>query len=76
MPTFAHVSGPVTFTPGDGVPQPIPHGRVEVQLSDDSATLSWEADPGVAAVAAMPRTQFDEHLQQGRIRWLPPSPPA
>ncbi len=76
MPTFAQVTGAVTFTPGDGVPQPIPAGRVEVQLSDDSATLSWEADPGVAAVAAMPRTQFDEHLAHGRIRWLQDASPA
>lgn len=70
MPTFAQVTGPVSFTPGDGVPIPIPPVRIEVQLSDDSATLSWEAEPGVAAVAAIPRTQFEEHLHGGRIRWL------
>ena len=49
----------------------IPPGRIEVQLSDDSATLSWQAQPGVVGLAAMPRTQFDEHLQASRIRWLP-----
>ncbi len=70
MPAFAQVTGPVSFTPGDGVPIPIPPVRVEVQLSDDSATLSWEADPGVAAVTAIPRTQFEEYVQEGKIRWL------
>lgn len=71
MPSFAQVTGPVTFTPGDGAPIPIPAVRVEVQLDKDSATLSWEAEPGVAAVTAMPRSQFDAYLQQGRIQWLP-----
>ena len=71
MPSFAQVTGPVSFTPGDGVPMAIPPVRIEVQLSDDSATLSWEALPGVVGLAALPRTQFDEHLQAGRIRWLP-----
>lgn len=71
MPTFAQVTGPVTFTPGDGVPMAIPRVRVEVQLSEDSATLSWEAEPGVAAVAAIPRTQFDEDMRHGKLRWLP-----
>ena len=74
MPTYAQVTGPVSFTPGDGVPMAIPQGRVQVQLGDDSATLSWEAEPGVAAVAAIPRTQFDEYVQAGRIAWLQPPP--
>jgi hypothetical protein len=69
MPTFAQVGPGVSYTPGDGVPLPIPPGRVEVQLSEDSATLSWEAEPGVAAVTAIPRTQFDDYVQAGQIRW-------
>ena len=70
MPTFAQVTGPVSYTPGDGVPIPIPPVRIEVQLSADSATLSWEAEPGVAAVTAIPRLQFDDYLEAGSIRWL------
>ena len=70
MSSFAQVVGDITFTPGDGVPQPIPKGRVEVALSEDSATLSWEADRGVTAAAAIPRLLFDEHLARDRIRWL------
>lgn len=72
MPAFAQVVGDVSFTPGDGVAQPIPRGRVQVDLADDSATLSWEAEKGVAAVAAIPRLLFEEHVQAGRIVWTEP----
>lgn len=75
MSIFAQVVGDITFTPGDGVPQPIPRVRVEVALSDDSATLSWEAERGVTAAAAIPRLLFDEHLARGSIRWLEPGAP-
>ena len=69
MPTFATVSGCVTFTPGDGAPIPIPPGRVEVGLEPDSATLSWDAGDGVAGVTAIPRTQFDDYVKDGKITW-------
>ena len=69
MPQFATVVGPVTYTPGDGAPIPIPPGRVEVDLSSpDSATLSWEADNGVVGLTAIPRTQFDEYVEEGKIK--------
>lgn len=71
MPKYAMVTGEVTFTPGDGAPIEIPRTRIEVTLAEDSATLSWEAAPGVAGVAAIPRTQFDEYLQDDKISWLP-----
>lgn len=71
MPKYAMVTGKVTFTPGDGAPIEIPRTRIEVTLGEDSATLSWEGAPGVASAAAIPRTQFDEYLQDGRITWLP-----
>ncbi len=71
MPQFAMVTGDVTFTPGDGVPIAIPRVRIEVALAPDSATLSWEASPGVAGVAAIPRTQFDDYVRDGKISWLP-----
>ncbi len=76
MPSYAQVTGPVTYTPGDGVPIPIPAGRIEVQLSQDSATLSWQAEPGVAGVTAIPRTQFEDYVSQGKITWEPQSEPA
>lgn len=67
MSQFATVTGPVTFTPGDGVPIEIPQGRLEVELAPDSATLSWEAAPGIPGVAAIPRTQFDDYVKDGKI---------
>ncbi|MEO6016009.1 MAG: hypothetical protein ABIP46_02050 [Polaromonas sp.] len=67
MPQFAMVTGEVTYTPGDGVPIEIPRVRVEVALSFDSATLSWDAGDGVAAVTAIPRTQFEDYVREGKI---------
>jgi hypothetical protein len=67
MPQFAMITGEVTFTPGDGVPIEIPRGCVEVELAPDSATLSWQEDGGVAEVTAIPRTQFDDYVRDGKI---------
>ena len=67
MSQFATVSGTVTFPPGDGVPIEIPPGRVEVELAEDSATLSWEAAPGIPGVAAIPLTQFNDYVKEGKI---------
>ena len=67
MPQFATITGDVTYTPGDGMPIPIPRGRIEVGLAPDSATLSWEAQAGVLGVTAIPRTTFDDHVREGRI---------
>lgn len=71
MPQFAMITGDVTYTPGDGVPIAIPRVRVEVALAFDSATLSWEAEGGVAEVTAIPRTQFDDYVQDGKITLTP-----
>lgn len=71
MPQFAMITGDVTYTPGDGVPIEIPRVRVEVALTFDSATLSWEDAPGIAAVTAIPLTQFEEYVQEGKITWIP-----
>lgn len=67
MSQFATVTGPVTYTPGDGAPIEIPEGRIEVELADDSATLSWEAAPGIPGVTAIPRIQFDDYVKEGKI---------
>jgi hypothetical protein len=71
MPQFAMITGEVTYTPGDGVPIEIPQVRVEVALTFDSATLSWEDAPGIAAVTAIPLTQFEDYVQEGKITWIP-----
>ena len=71
MPQFAMITGDVTYTPGDGVPIEIPQVRVEVALAFDSATLSWDAGDGVAAVTAVPLSQFDDYVREGMITWIP-----
>lgn len=70
MPQFAMITGDVTYTPGDGAPIEIPPGRVEVALSFDSATLSWEDAPGIAGVTAIPLSQFEDYVRDGKITWL------
>lgn len=67
MSQFAMITGNVTYTPGDGAPIEIPRGRVEVTLADDSATLGWEAAEGIVGSAAIPRTQFDDYVRDGKI---------
>jgi hypothetical protein len=71
MPQFAMITGDVTYTPGDGAPIEIPRVRIEVVLAPDSATLSWEAAEGVAGVTAIPRTQFDDYVRDGKITMTP-----
>ena len=71
MSQFANITGLVTYTPGDGAPIEIPSGRVEVDLADDSATLSWDATDGVAGLTAIPRTQFDDYVRDGKITMTP-----
>ncbi|XAH23632.1 hypothetical protein AAFF27_00125 [Xylophilus sp. GW821-FHT01B05] len=68
MSQFATITGHVTYTPGDGAPIVIPKGQIEVDLAPDSATLSWEAADGVVGLTAIPRTQFDEYVQDGKIQ--------
>ena len=70
MPQFATITGKVTYTPGDGVPIEIPEGRVEVDLADDSATLSWD-DEGATGLAAIPRVQFDDYVKERKITMEP-----
>ncbi len=71
MPKFAMITGDVSYTPGDGAPIEIPRVRVEVALAFDSATLSWEDAPGIAGVTAIPLTQFDDYVRDGKITWIP-----
>ena len=74
MPKFANITGYVTYVPGDGVPIEIPKVRIEVALAPDSATLSWEPEPGVTGVTAIPRDRFDKHVQDGEITWIADQP--
>ncbi len=71
MPQFAMITGDVTYTPGDGAPIEIPRVRIEVVLAPDSATLSWEAAEGVVGLTAIPLTQFDDYVRDGKITMTP-----
>ncbi len=61
------VSDDVTYTPGDGAPIAIPRGPIEIERSEDSATLSWTADNNAAGSAAMPRAEFERYVSEGKI---------
>ena len=61
-------AGQCIEVPGmDSAPLVIPLGPVEVDLTADSATLSWDAGDGVAGLTAMPKIQFDDYLSKGLI---------
>ncbi len=67
MSNHATVNDHITYRPGEGVPILILQGPVQVDLSPDSATLSWTEDNGAAGLAAIPLTQFNEFVKQKRI---------
>lgn len=67
MPQHATVIDHVTYRPGDGAPLLIPPGPIEVDLTADSATLSWTEENGAAGLTAIPLTQFNEYVKQKRI---------
>lgn len=64
----ATIHGHVTFTPGDGAPITIPEGEVELEEAEDSVTLGWEAAEDVVGSAALPRQQYDQYVEAGKIR--------
>ena len=68
MTQHATITDHVTYRPGDGAPMVIPVGPVEVDLTADSATLSWIDENGAAGLTAIPLTQFNEYVSQKRIK--------
>lgn len=67
MTQYATIHDHVTYRPGEGVPILIPPGPAEVELTADSATLSWAEDNGAAGLAAIPLTQFKEYVKHKQI---------
>jgi hypothetical protein len=67
MTQHATVTDYVTYRPGDGAEMAIPEGPIDVELSADSATMSWVADNGSAGLTAIPLTQYKEYVQQKKI---------
>lgn len=68
MTQHALIRGEVCFRAGDGVLMPIPDGPVDIELTPDSATLSWEDGERNAGSAAIPRDEFDRYVSEGKIR--------
>jgi hypothetical protein len=70
MTQQALIRGDVCFRAGDGVMLPIPDGPVEIELTDESATLSWSEDgnPGSTAIT---RDEYERYVKEGKIRLRP-----
>jgi hypothetical protein len=62
----ARISGCVEFRAGDGPMMRIPEGPVHIVLAEDSAVIHWEEE-GAALNTAIPRIDYEEHAQAGRI---------
>jgi hypothetical protein len=68
MTQHAIIRGEVCFRAGDGVLMPVPDGAVDIELADDSVTVSWHDDEGNAGSAAITRDEFDRYRREGKIR--------
>ena len=68
MTQHAIIRGEVCFRAGDGVLMPVPDGAVDIELADDSVTVSWHDDEGNAGSAAITRDEFDRYRSEGKIR--------
>ncbi len=68
MTQHATITDHVTYRPGEGAPIVIPQGPVEVDLTTDSATLSWTEENGAHGLTAIPLTQYKEYVRQKRIK--------
>jgi hypothetical protein len=67
MTQQALIRGEVEFRAGDGVTMPIPDGPVEIEIADDSVTLSW-IEGADASATAITRDEFDRYVSEGKIR--------
>jgi len=67
MTQHAQIRGEVCFRAGDGMMMPIPDREVDIEMADDSVTLSWCDDEQNAGAAAITRDEFDRYVQEGKI---------
>jgi hypothetical protein len=68
MPQHAVIRGEVNFRAGDGVLMPVPDGPVDIDVADDSVTLSWTDGEGNAGSAAITRDEFERYCREGKLR--------
>lgn len=67
MRQSGRVVGHVEFRTGDGPKLPIPHGWIDVELSQAEATVSW-ADGQTHGTATLPLNEFNRYVSEGAIR--------
>lgn len=67
MSQQAIIRGEVSFRVGDGMLMPIPDGPVDIELADDSVTLSW-MEGHDAGSAAITRDEYERYVREGKIR--------
>lgn len=68
MSQHATIRGEVSFRAGDGVLMPVPDGEVDIDVADDSVTLSWTDGEGNASAAAITRDEYERYCREGKIR--------
>jgi hypothetical protein len=68
MSQHAMIRGEVCFRAGDGVLMPVPDGDVDIEVADDSVTLSWHDAQGNAGSAAITRDEYERYCGEGKIR--------
>ena len=67
MTQQALIRGDVEFRAGDGMKLEVPDGPVEIEIADDSVTISW-TDGNDASATAITRDEFDRYVKEGKIR--------
>jgi hypothetical protein len=67
MSQHALIRGEVEFRAGDGIMLPVPDGPVEIEIADDSVTLSWHEGRSVST-SAITRDEFERYVREGKIR--------
>lgn len=70
MNQHAMIRGEVCFRAGDGILMPVPDGEVDIEVADDSVTLSWHDGEGNVTTTAITRDEYDRYVQEGKIRLL------
>lgn len=68
MTQHATIRGEVCFRAGDGMPVEIPDGPVDIELTAESATLSWQDAEHNAGSAAITRDEYERYVKEGKIR--------
>lgn len=68
MSQHAIIRGEVSFRAGDGVMLPVPDGPVDMEVADDSVTLSWTDGEGNAGSAAITRDEYERYVKEGKIK--------